>query len=330
MECLEEENYKFPVKVSRSSCNLGLHTQPTFMFTKINDGIISGDGRVLDYKRRLVWESVPTHHRGAVNPGFLRTRNCKVRKGSALALNWWPGRTSFYHWNRDVLPRAFVLETLRSHQEICVVAPHKLEPYHKHSLDQLHLLYQNVRIVQEELGSWTRYERVVVPRCNSNDRGSGFLHPEVADFVRWVNLNGLSESGERIPVLYLSRSKARRRRLRDERQLIEVLSEAVPLTVVDVEDLSYKNQLQLMSRVEILVGPFGAGLTNLLFTRRTALVEIHNGDSKETHFATLALACRSKYVQVRGGASDLNQDFSLGWRGIQDVRNSVLRLVEAL
>jgi hypothetical protein len=88
MECLEEENYKFPVKVLRSSCNLGLHTQPTFMFTKITDGVISGDGRVLDHKRRLVEESVPTHHRGAVNPGFLRTRKCKVSKGSALALNW--------------------------------------------------------------------------------------------------------------------------------------------------------------------------------------------------------------------------------------------------
>ncbi len=89
------------------------------------------------------------------------------------------------------------------------------------------------------------------------------------------------------------------------------------MTVVQLESLSYLEQMQLMQTVGIIVGPYGAGLTHVLFSKRQGLVEIHNGDSKETHFMTLALASRCPYIRVQGGKSRPNQDFELGAYGIR-------------
>lgn len=324
MLCLEQETYKFPVSIRRNSCNDGSHTQPCFRYTYITNGFIAGNGRVLDSRSRLVNESIASHHSKVGNPGFLRTRKVRLSPGVALNLNWWSGNGNIFHWNRDVLSRAFVMTALKNQEQLQLVVPSDRLPYQDHSINRLLQMFPNSTLVEQEFSEWSRYENVIVPTCNSQDIGSGFLHPQVADFVRSVNLYGIQLDTTSIPVLYISRRKSRHRRILDEENLIEELSRVAPVKVACLEDYSYPDQMQLMGSVEVLVGPYGAGLTHLLFTKRHALIEIHNGDSKETHFATMALACGAKYVQIQGLESDIRQDFKLGLRGIRDVCESTL------
>jgi hypothetical protein len=61
----------------------------------------------------------------------------------------------------------------------------------------------------------------------------------------------------------------------------------------------------------VLAGVYGAGLVHMLFTRKGGVVEIHNGDSMETHFSTLAAGCSVPYYLVQGGPADRAQDFAL-------------------
>lgn len=324
MLCLEQETYKFPVSVRRSSCKDGNHTQPSFRYAYISNGFIAGNGRVLDSRSRLVEESIASHRSKAGNPGFLRTRKVSSRAGLAFNLNWWSGTGNIFHWNRDVLSRAFVLTAPEIHEQVQLVVPSDRLPYQDHSINRLLQMFPNLKLVDQKFSEWSQYESVLVPTCNSQDIGSGFLHPQVADFVRSVNLYGIQMDMTSIPVLYISRRKARHRRILDEENLIEELSRVAPVKVVCLEDYSYPEQMQLMGSVEVLVGPYGAGLTHLLFTKRHALIEIHNGDSKETHFATMALACGAKYAQIQGLKSDVRQDFKLGPRGIRDVCESTV------
>lgn len=321
MLCLEQETYKFPVGIRKTSCSDGIHLQPRFQYSTIPDGVIAGNGRVFDSRSRLVEESVASHHEKAGNPGFLRTRKAQDRPGVALNLNWWSGTGNIYHWNRDVLARAYVLKALDSSKEINLVVPSRRLPYQDHGISRLLRMYPKLKLVEQQFGDWVRYEEVIVPGCNSVDVGSGFLHPEVADFVREINLLGVPENPRSIPLLYVSRCKSRHRRVLDEEKLINELSAIAPVQVVNLEDYSYLEQMQLMNSVEILVGPYGAGLTHLLFTQQNALVEIHNGDSRETHFATLALACGARYTQIQGLKSDERQDFRLGPQGIRVLRD---------
>lgn len=328
MTQLQQETYKFPVEVISSSSPLGDFEHEPFRISRFPGGYVSGNGRVFDVRGRLVMDSVASHQHKVTNPGFLRTRRALRKGGVYLNLNWWPGTGNIFHWNRDVLSRAYALKGLPSDTSIKVIAPDSRLEYQTHGLERLSQMFDNVEVVHQKFGEWWRVDEVVVPSQAPYLTGSGFLHPKVADFVRDVNLEGATKSQERIPVLYISREKSRHRRILDEQQLLKEMNSNFPIRVAYLESYSYLDQMVLMQSVEVLVGAYGAGLTHILFSKRQGLIEIHNGDSRETHFATLALATRCPYVQVQGRQSDFRQDFELGKPGIARVLSALGEMVK--
>lgn len=74
-------------------------------------------------------------------------------------------------------------------------------------------------------------------------------------------LGGESPFGER---LYISRAKARRRRVSNEKEL-EVLLKSRGFVTLELESLSWQQQVAAFSRARTIVGPHGAGLANLVF-----------------------------------------------------------------
>lgn len=319
MEQLQQETYKFPVGVIRSGSTTGEFEHESFRVAQFSRGYISGNGRVFDRHRRLVLDSAASHLHKVANPGFFRTRQAVHKRGVYLNLNWWPGTGNIFHWNRDVLSRAYALVGVPRDIPVHIVAPATQLEYQTHGLHRLSHSFRNIDIVYQNFGDWWRVDEVIVPSQAPYLTGSGFLHPEVADFVRNVNLKFVPVKEQKIPILYVSREKSRHRRILDEDQLLMEMQSNFPVKVVQLESYSYLEQMTLMQSVEVLVGVYGAGLTHVLFTKRKGLIEIHNGDSKETHFATLALAARCPYVQVQGRKSDDKQDFELGKSGIQGV-----------
>ena len=327
MTQLQQETYKFPVGVISGSSQMGEFEHKPFRISRFPSGYVAGNGRAFDSRGRLVLDSVASHQQKVTNPGFFRTRRALRRSGVYLNLNWWPGTGNIFHWNRDVLSRAYALRGIPSDTSIKVIAPDSRLEYQTHGLERLGQMFENVEVVHQKFGEWWQVDEVVVPSQAPYLTGSGFLHPEVADFVRDVNLKDVIESPVRIPVLYISREQSRHRRILDEQQLLKELHSNFPIRVAHLESYSYVEQMSLMQSVDVLVGAYGAGLTHVLFSKRQGLIEIHNGDSKETHFATLALATRCPYVQVQGGQSDVRQDFELGKSGIAAVLSALGEMV---
>lgn len=327
MNRLQQETYKFPVGTISDGGFDGVHDHGAFRWSVFNNACIAGNGRVLDSRARLVLDSVASHRQKVTNPGWLRVATARRMKGTVLNLNWWPGTGNIFHWNRDVLARAYVLSTQSLTGEITLVAPEHLFEYQRHSIQQLISMFPNCVWTTQAFNEWRRVDSAIVPSTRPYLVGSGYLHPEVADFVRDVNVHSVPPQSQEVKVLFVSRGKSKHRRILDEDKLIGVLRKVSDISVACLEDLSYLQQMALMQSVDILVGPYGAGLTHILFTRRHGLLELHNGDSRETHFATLAVACRAPYEQVRGGTSDSRQDFSLGTDGIEAACEALKRLL---
>jgi capsular polysaccharide biosynthesis protein len=323
MNRLQQETNKVPVEIVSDGGFDGVHDHGAFRWSTFNNAFVSGNGRVFDSRARLVLDSVASHRQKVTNPGWLRAATARRTKGTILNLNWWPGTGNFFHWNRDVLSRAFVLTCESRPPAVTLVVPEGLLEYQRHAVERLVSMFPDCQWTTQAFDEWRRADSVIVPSTYPYPIGSGFLHPEVADFVRVVNTHSVPRVSQEVRVLYVSRSKSKHRRVLDEDKLISALKKVSVVSVACLEDLSYQQQMALMQSVDILVGPYGAGLTNVLFTRRRGLLEIHNGDSQQTHYATLALSCRSPYVQVRGSNANAQQDFSLGPNGIETACESL-------
>lgn len=312
---LVEEDYKWPVRVKRSPAPSGGHRHPPLLLGRVAGAILAGDGRVFDARYRLVMDSVATHPRKAFNPGPLVPAPRHRHPGPFLSLNWWSGIGNVYHWHRDVLSRAYALTRIGEECATLVVPEGMLE-YQRHGVDNLVAMLPGTRVLPVPFGSRTRVETALVPSLVPYLEGSGYLHPEVARFVRDVTRFGVDSTGPEVPILLVSRAGCPHRRLANEAELADRLREVASVTVVEMEQLAFRDQVALAARARVVAGVFGAGLTHAYVSRGAGVLEVHNGRSRETHFATLAASLGIPYAQILGTESDERQDFALGAGGL--------------
>lgn len=93
------------------------------------------------------------------------------------------------------------------------------------------------------------------------------------EFTARIDGDAPAPSGERI---YLSREKARRRRVSNEAKLWTWLSRHGFVRIFP-EELTWAEQIKVFRRAKIVVAPHGAGLANIVFSQRgTRIVEFFN------------------------------------------------------
>ena len=123
--------------------------------------------------------------------------------------------------------------------------------------------------------------------------------------------------------LYISRGKAQRRRLLNEEKIFSFLKEK-GYEKVFLEELSFKEQIQIMQEALVVVAPHGAGLTNILFCEPdTHVVEIADLDFPNPNFYAIAAAMDHNYWIVKadsiGDKHPLEKDLTTPPESVQNV-----------
>jgi len=114
--------------------------------------------------------------------------------------------------------------------------------------------------------------------------------------------------------IFVSRSRARIRRLVNEEECLPLLLSA-GFEPVHMEQLRFEEQIRLMGETRILLAPHGAGLTNMMFCQPGShVVEIADPAYPNPNFYALAAAMGLNYWMVGGrlvpeaGRRQLDQD----------------------
>jgi len=123
--------------------------------------------------------------------------------------------------------------------------------------------------------------------------------------------------------VFISRSRAARRRLLNEEALWPLLRDA-GFERVHLEDLPFEQQAALMRETAVLCAPHGAGLTNMLFAPREAdIIEFADPGFPNPNFYALASALGHRYWLVaaasHGDCHPLEKDLSCAPAAVADV-----------
>lgn len=175
--------------------------------------------------------------------------------------NW---SLNYFHWMCDALPRLEMASRVCDLSALTLLLPNKCRrhPYIVESLSAFEL--KSVRILNH-------FEQVccrdmVLP---SHVTATGNFSPAIMTALRdrlLAHIDDTLESGpgeignERI---YLSRRKAKRRRIHNENELLPGLRD-YGFKVMVAEELGFFQQLQLARQAKYLVSNHGAGLTNMI------------------------------------------------------------------
>ena len=174
--------------------------------------------------------------------------------------------SGYSHWLLEELPRLLLLGGDAGGTVIANAA-------HAFGRDALALRGLVARVVSPGRYSHFRCERLVIPSLvGSSDFPTATMIRLLTEFTAPIAAE-LSAPGER---LYITRAKARRRRVVNEGELWRAL-ESRGFAKVSLEDLSWREQIAAFRRAKIVVGPHGAGLANLVFCEAgTRVVELFN------------------------------------------------------
>ena len=127
-------------------------------------------------------------------------------------------------------------------------------------------------------------------------------------FRKKVFKNHLFKKNSDYKYIIVSRSNAIRRKLINEKELIDKLK-LYNFKLVSFEECNFETQINIARNCKIMVGYHGAGLTNLFFMKPKSLVlEIFNKNYEHEHFEFFSKALKINYKSFKCNKNYLNLD----------------------
>lgn len=190
------------------------------------------------------------------------------------------GGMNYYHWLVDVLPRIHLLKHGHIWPKIDSFLVDEPSPKLAITLDILGIDASQIIYTYHYLTLASPL--VIVPQFPQAQ------YRWRIDFLRETFLPHRDTTASKIEKIYISRSKASRRRVLNEAAVLDYL---MPLGYVPfwLEDLSFLEQVSLFSQAQRVIGLHGAGLANIVWCPAGARVlEIFPSESISTYYWVLA------------------------------------------
>ncbi|MGF1491025.1 MAG: tetratricopeptide repeat protein [Microcoleaceae cyanobacterium] len=178
----------------------------------------------------------------------------------------------YFHWMVDVLPRIELIH--RSGMNLDHIDWFLVNNYHldfqEATLKQLGI--PKDRILASDEFPHLEADELIVP---SFAGPLGWSQPWAIDFLRRTFLTPVNLNSGKFPArIYISRQDARHRRVLNEAEVLEVLSQH-GFVCYHLAELSFAEQVSLFHQAEIVIAPHGSGLTNIVFCEpKTKVVEL--------------------------------------------------------
>lgn len=218
--------------------------------------LIGRDDRVLGDLTRDVWEV----HRHRIFTQ-LKLPRCRRLPGTTAVLTTASADRNYWHWTMELLPRLHQLE--RGGHRLAdfdwLVVNHRDVPYQRESLEELGVKWE--RVVRADAGVHLELECAVTTSLKSHQYA---VTPEDAAFLR-ARAEQQWPDAKPHRRLYLSRSSAAFRRLRNEPEVVALLT-PLGFEVVRCEEWSLAEQRRAFREAAVVVAPHGSGLTNTVYS----------------------------------------------------------------
>ena len=203
----------------------------------------------------------------------LKQQKHKIEEDIFLIWDHW-AKDNYFHWMIDSLSRLII--AIEFNSTPCVVLHESMPNFIFETLKA----FPEIKSISIKKNTLITSENIYMPGYVIS---SGFMEKDFGKKVRNKLLNYLSklnltvDKGDKI---YVSRSKQKIRKLINEEKLIEVLiSEGY--AVINFEDYSFWEQVNIMSNASILISPHGSNLVNMLFMKENStIIEINKTDTQ--------------------------------------------------
>lgn len=247
---------------------------------------------LIDGSLQLGLREPPNHklfHRYAAVP--------KIRRfsGTGTVISG-PSAQGYYHWFMDALPRLHLL--LRLGYSLSDIDHFLIPEHHLPAIDEsLDIL--GVPLAKREYLTYRSNFYVKSLLLPSMPGYSGNPPPWARTFLRDQFLDLATTVSKKFPTRFYIHRK-QNRKVSNEEEILPVL-EKHGVQPIQPEKLSFKQQIALFSKAELIVSPHGAALTNLIFCPdTTSVIELFSPNYVNPCYWTIANLGNIRYSYIFG------------------------------
>jgi capsular polysaccharide biosynthesis protein len=278
---------------------------PYYIAFMPNGRVWGENGAVISPDNKLVWDVSHEMYRLPQEHSVFEQEYLPpvTRLPGTAALLTYVGNSNYFFWMFDVLAR---MELLRR-EGIAVdkyLINQKRQPFQDETLAALGVTPD--RLIECKSDTHICASNLVITPPVAY---SGHVQKWVCDFLRerfagWR----AAASGGKGERLYISRSGARYRHVRNEEEVVALL-ERHGFTRIHCEEYSVAEQVRLFASAEVIVAPHGAGLANIVFCRPgTKVIEFFSPHWVRQTYWMISCHCDLDYYYLIGRKRKLVYD----------------------
>ncbi|MDZ4788726.1 MAG: glycosyltransferase 61 family protein [Blastochloris sp.] len=263
--------YRLPTAASPELVDFWAHQskqvfEPDFIAT-LPSGRIYGEGNVISPDGASIARDVSNDFGKSFREhwliNFSKIKAPQIIAGRTAVISTTLG-SGYGHWLLEELPRLLMLDC----SGIDTILAHQITPF---SLAALKLCgFKGDAIHTKRHENWVSDELIIPSLIGQVEAPRAEVIEKLNHFVKPLERKGHLGQEK----IYISRERARRRNVRNEAELWQVL-ESRGFTKVYLEDLSWSEQIQVFRSAKMIVAAHGAGLANLAFSRAgTRVIEL--------------------------------------------------------
>ncbi|MDM0112506.1 glycosyltransferase family 61 protein [Variovorax sp. J22R133] len=264
-------------------------------------------------------------HRKHYYPRYNKLRPFKARRvrETCSSINFcFAG--NFWHWVVDCLPRVQVLAKAMKGAPLTLLMPHTLNEFQRVTLHAV--VPANFRIEYVKDDEWICADRFVWPSLVSQLE-MGYLPPSYYESIRRPIFKrlGLPSRHKMVERIYVSRAGAAHRRILNEDEFCAFLAQYGFRRVL-LEELSFRQQVELFHRAAVVIGPHGAGLGTMLFSGAAELVALYSTRQPPNYFHSMACGLGQPHHFVCHDEADEEASFNVDIAAVRRVFREELQL----
>jgi hypothetical protein len=290
--------------------NDGAFTRRQVFIAELRNAVVAVDSGMVCTRSFRVLADSGKEHRIHAYPELGRWKPLKLVKvfGTVTTVNYCHAG-NFWHWFVDCLPKLLTLERGCPDETITVVMPDSLFEWQRATLQSVVGPKFQLRYFPPK--TWVRAERLLWPSLAA-EIGCALLPGNYLQELRRRVFAAFPESDPSGPGrrLYISRRKARHRRVTNEDALAPVLKKH-HVELYEPDGLGFAEQLRTFRSAALIVGPHGAGLGGGIFSDKLQLVVFYATRRPPNYFHTQAVALGHKHAFVCSDKDNEDVDFAV-------------------
>jgi|GEM_PF-1008273 len=273
------------------------------------------NGLLFDSQWRNVVEAILDYGRFFTFRKTFRPREITRRTGPFSSIQH-PWHYNNWHWTADSLPQICSLARHMQGRPLTLLMSNQVCQVHRDSLAAI--LPPNFAVEYVPPTEWFDVETFVMPSFVSS-RCNAFFPPEYYTFIRSRTFENLAIAApaRRTGRYYISRARARHRRVINEDELVALLAR-FGIQKVLMEDYTFREQVSLFRNSEIIVSPHGAGLGGIIYGESLDVCVLYPEARPAGYFYTLARGAGHRHFCVNSDVAE-DDDFEVDLAALRRV-----------